>query len=347
MAVTNLTFQKSTCAAFIRSTCQARNRTSPSASIFSIVLARQPLIGFGTFDGSSTYGSLVYADKWPNVYNHLIETWVDSSGTYTQTTAYSQYWDIFQTTTGSPPPHSISCTFSGITDTLISGNYTWSFGVGTYSAQLGGTLLDDSAIGPFDPNDPSIGWAALAGLANNILSLVTPAAFTTGHQWILLLPKSTSPGYIQASFDTGPFADLLLASAFGYPTRSGSITSQLTLPAIQSIMDYLQPYNAVGIVPNSGACLCSKSIWKINGLAWSYSISPPNYINNDHMNIYLQPVSDSFLGGAIAAPGTLGGQPFSNPLGQGSIITFLPTDVTTNLPGGYHYGMLGFLAAAS
>ena len=140
---------------FVRSPCQARTRQTGAISMFSIVCARMPLWGFGTFatNATSVNGFTVggafssggpptlapgspnewwpYNVTWPAVYNTLTEQWTETYGSLTTVTAYSPYVDLTQpaqTVTGPSGTHfSGAGTITGlsITPSLITVNYTY------------------------------------------------------------------------------------------------------------------------------------------------------------------------------------------------------------------------------
>jgi hypothetical protein len=217
-----------------RSGCQAREGTLKTPSTFQQVIAYIPLYGFGAFNSSSVYGSLVYNDTWPRVYAKLVETWIDDyAGVLkTVTTVFSKYCDVGKISNtviyggGTAEPDSIISTT--VTDSLVSVRYfigqppgSHASGYGTYTAQLSGTILDTSAGGPFDPTAATNGWQALVDLANAMLDATAIPASTAPTSGVTALyPISTGTGIGSAA---GSSLNLITAAFNGLPVRGGTV----------------------------------------------------------------------------------------------------------------------------
>lgn len=345
-------FLKTVDKAFKKSLCRARTRKPTTPSYFQMVTARQPVCGFGSFNasGSSAFNP-AYNDDWPRVFNHQSFSWSQSDGkSGSGVVTYNQYSDLGSpqsTYSGDDPPISSTTTSVSVVGNTITMDYTIPDSdpvvSGTCSFTLGGTLFDDTAIGPFDPNDATHGWAALTALTNALLDNVAIPNVTDSINYIVILPISTSPGYTTIS-ETDPEGDNIdCAAANGFPSRTGAAGWEFSLAAIPSITDFQQPFATIAsqIVANQGACFSSKAIWTINGTPAAYSDTVFT-VNNNHQTLYSMGVT--FPGG-VTTGGTVNVVD-PNPLPFPNYYTWEPADVAAAV-GGSGWGMLGFLSAAS
>lgn len=402
MTTPNITFSKSNGQAFIISPAQARQTQRGMMSIFSIVLARIPLWGYGTFaasnssywtvggafnpgspggasQGPGTGAPWFYNSVWPYVYNTLTETWQEtydhgypptyySGGTLTTTTPYSINYDVRYSTSSSGGPVLGNGTVTGftITNSLITINYlagyqtigsnplSIAYFLGTYTAQLSGSILDPTGIGPFNPLDLTHGWAAMTALAETMLATTAIPAIGANSQWTSLTTISTGSG-IQTTnniYNSDILWDDIFAAAHGMIGYYGQY--QFMFPTIK---DWPVPY-----VPgqpdnrdngqNSGACLCAKSIWQLNGSGWGNNAVDPGInqlpptgllqVMNSHDSIYAQAVNlSNFTSAGSVTIDTNYPKPFAWPTTK----TFNSSDVTAAI-GSNAYGMIGFQSVA-
>jgi hypothetical protein len=378
-----ITFTKSPTQNFIRSTCQARTRQAGSLSTFAIVCARIPLWGFGTFNPGMTFSgemfktgqaagspqpAFTYNSVWPNIYNTLTETWTETyGGTQTITTAYSRYADVVKTvsTSSSGPFYGDgTITSFSVTSALVTINYTFTLYLnpgnplqgttftGVYTGQLSGSLLNPGGAGPFNPSDPTYGWAELTGLANNLLGSATIPGIGSYSEWLTIDPISTAPGYRISTnyYNSSTLWEAIAAAAYGFPTGISFDQVQHLPP---SILDWPTPSpnsQPTGSVQNQGACLCMKSTWNLNGAGWGNPAVDPGINNppptglgqvmNDHASLFAQQIElANFNSAGSVKPATT----IQNPIAWPKTVTFNPADVTSNLGAG-QFGLLGFQA---
>ena len=378
-----LTFTKSPSHAFTRSPCQARTRQAGALSLFSIVLARIPLWGFGTFNSTMTFTGemfktsqaksspqppFTYNSVWPAVYNTLTETWTEThGGSQTITTQYSQYADIVSTvntTTSGPFVGDGTITAVSVTSSLVTINYTFTLYLnpanplqgtiftGVYTGQLSGTILNPAGLGPFNPGDTAYGWAALTTAANSLLAGVPIPAITGNSQWVTVDPISTAPGYRLSTniYNSATLWDYVGAAANGFPTSPSGCQTQF-MP--KSILDWPVPSpdtQPTGAYVNQGACLSLKSTWNLNGAGWGNPAVDPG-INNPPPAGLAQVMNDHATLYVqkldltnFQSPGTvIPAKTFPNPIPWPKTMTFSPTDVTANTGAGT-FGLLGFQA---
>lgn len=380
---------RSNCFGKVRTACNDKQTQRGTISLFSMVIARMPLWGFGSFSGTTPvvvnstemFGNsgtsilsgsssvvALFNSTWPAVYNTLTESWSEThGGSQTITTAYSQYADVFQTTTTSSSGPFVgdgTITSITITSSLISIGYTFTLFLnpanpimgttftGTYTAQLSGSILDPSGTGPFDPGDPSYGWAALTSAANTLLAGVSIPAISGSSTWTTIDPISTSPFYRITSdtYNSATLWDDIFAAAYGFPTSPSGCQTQFMPP---SIMDWPIPAtNAqpTGAYTNQGACMCAKSTWDLNGAGWGNPAIDPGILSvpptglaqimNDHCTIYAQTVDLTNFNSS----GTIGlDTNYPNPIPWPVTKTFNPSDVTSAIGSGA-FGLLGFQA---
>jgi hypothetical protein len=398
MSATTPIFTKSKDQNFVRSNCQARTRQIGSISPFSIVCARIPLWGYGPFVNSSlnnpglisvgggmfNYSRMLgtsspnpwyLASVWPYVYNQCTEQWTESyGGSKTVTTQFTQYVDQAQPQV---PTNTTSGTFfgAGTVDTITITNTTFTVTyhgtaylgptlgsvnfTGTYVATLSGTMLQPGGSGPFNPTDPTYGWAALTAQANTLLgSSSIPAIGANAGIWTTIDPISTSPGYQISTnyFNSCTLWEYVGVAANGFPTGNSFDQTQHMPP---SILDWptpspnTQPAGPGQPGQNHGACLSMKSTWNLNGLGWGNNAVcggiatnlPPGglaQVMNDHANIFAQKIDLTNFNN----PGTvLPASTFANPIPWPLTVTFGPGDVTAAI-GSTNFGLLGFQAAA-
>lgn len=343
----------------VRTAGQARQTQVGSISIFSLVTAKIPLNGFGPFNtsgsntsslwqgGGSSASQWVTNSAWPNVYAVMTETWTEPTATQTVTTTNTTFHDTPITTstvnTGSGFSGSGSVSSFSLTATAVTIDYSTAHGPATYIAQLSGTALNPTGTGPFNPTDPTYGWAALTSAANALLGSISTPAVGANSQFTTLQPKSVAPGYVTGTFSYdlfGSLVDVILCAANGYPVLSAT-GGGFAYP-VPSIFDYTSPYNAASFI-NTGWCISTKSIWQLNGDTWWNAAYGPTEIPQwvgDHSIIFALPFDPSnFTTAQLASAAST----FSNPVPWPVSITFAPTDVTANTGAGT-YGMLGFQA---
>ena len=350
--------------AMTKSLCQARNITKGSVST-GISLAIYPLWGFGTFSSSfnpNHFDQLKYNTTWPFVYNKLTVTAVTPSGTSTGTQTYQTTVDNqIVTSPGGLPGYGSPILDYTITDSLITIHYGDAGNPSTYTAQLSGTILDNTLPGPFNPADD---WEILTTRCMALLDICPLPILQTGIQSNWIQPLSFSPGYGILAQGTG--TGLIMAAARGLPmygvfvsiflsqfrppfAGSGSITNiQITEPPGATNADWPNPYNVIVNPPsfygNFGAVVCAKSSWTLTGKGPVKNVNGfPNlqsYVSsNSHLSIYKQPWIPiaSGIGFAPGAPGAV-------------LKTYMPSSKFFDAKAYFNpgeYGVLGFLSGAS
>jgi hypothetical protein len=318
------------CQNFARSGCQNRIRFAPDTTRLAVYLAFVPIWGFGQFNASSTYGSLIYDDTWPVVYDTLTEVWTETNpfggGTRTTTSVYAPYLDApFSTSTVTTGvffgPGSILSFTAGLTS--CSATYGGGLVSGTYTATLTGlysTSWEDATL------------AAEALLSN--LSLPTDqwsisiGAPTANMKYVV--PIQASPGYQILDYGSGGSAYIkpgtfFTAAARGLPVRLAIVTGtnfppnftsstdifalQLTAATICSDHYGLPPGGSYssGFYPNSGGCICVKAAWQINGNGASFG--RPSGTSVNQTELWMQ-TYDSSGGGSYGASAQYALNPF-------------------------------------
>lgn len=332
---------------FVQSPAWVRARRLGIPSNYDCVTALIPVWGYGTFDNTSTFNTLVFKEVWPFVYERLIENWVQTDGTnITKITLISKFVDLFSTST-------------------TSGSGTISYG-GTNSQSASGTIF---TVDYFCANHIDTGvYTASVDEQFNPVPM-------SGDNWISRTAEA------QAMLDAYPLTTSLNTATLIYPISTGIAqiggTNQDSIGAglmaccngigIRSIVDIwiialpfpeiFDDYNSINPPStwsvNTGAIICTKSKWTLKGAAPDISPGLYPYPNlADHNSIYgmTQPIGAPSVSSVInpasfvvANQITGNGVPWPNPVTTTTTITFNPSDVFTNL--GQQFGILGFRSA--
>lgn len=316
-----------------------RGSSSLVATVFGVV----PVWGYGTFNASSSYGSLSFNDIWPACYQTLTEVWADTVGTATQITNWQPYWDVSKTQTSSGHYGGVTTvTSTSYTSTTFTANYTNGSGSGVYTA----TVSNPQTV--TGSNWATLTAQATALLANQALPASGSAIYSLGGGGIvsyLVAPKSVAPGYVviglQSAFqpaalsgvplrfdtqgdaqslaDTGnTFTDFwpALATILGANGGYGIGARATSPPGIP----FSPPYNS----NNCGACVSAKTAWQMLGMTSNYS-GGSNQNRYPVYALWSQSISNSWVAGTPAfATGIT--SPFVFPLN--AFYTFDPTMIS-------------------